>query len=109
MSFLVEEIDLDFSHFRCCGDEDLHPFGCPHCKMPMVFCYECDTLYGDLSNLSNKAFPVNNFAPSEPIFSCPTCRHPFCYSFMKDEMYKVTRQQWCAAGFSSLLHAGRDA
>lgn len=29
MSQTVEEADLDFRHFRCCGDEDLYPFGCP--------------------------------------------------------------------------------
>lgn len=108
MSFLVEERDLDFSRFRCCGDEDLYPFGCPNCKTPMVFCYECDTLYGELSNLGNTAFPVNYSEPSDPIFHCPTCQHPFPYSFMKDGMHKVTHQEWCAAGFSSLLHAGRD-
>lgn len=45
----VEEADLDFRHFRCCGDEDLYPFGCPECGHLMVFCYECDALYDDLN------------------------------------------------------------
>ena len=31
MTQTVEESDLDFKHFRCCGDEDLYPFGCPRC------------------------------------------------------------------------------
>ena len=51
---LVEEKDLDFSQFHCCGDEDLYPFGCPSCGRPMIFCYECDTLYSNLHDLTDK-------------------------------------------------------
>ena len=50
MSQNVEENDLDFRRFRCCGDEDLYPFRCPRCGRLMVFCYECDTLHGDLND-----------------------------------------------------------
>lgn len=50
----VEEADLVFRHFRFCGDEDLYPFGCPQCGRMMVFCYECDTLYGDLNDLRGR-------------------------------------------------------
>lgn len=52
MSETVEEGDFDFRHFRCGGDEDLHPFGCPRCGRLMVFCYECDTLHSDLNDLA---------------------------------------------------------
>lgn len=75
----------------------------------MVFCHECETLYGDLSKLGNSDFPVNNSVTSDPIFHCPTCQHPFTYWFIKDGLYKITHQEWCAAGFSSLLHIRRDA
>jgi len=49
----MEERDLKCELFRCCGDEDLYPFGCPRCSRLMVFCYECDTLYDDLCNLAS--------------------------------------------------------
>ena len=103
MSLVVEEKDLNFSQFNCCGDEDLYPFGCPGCGRPMVFCYECDTLYDDLSNLCGSREPVNHFVPSEPIFQCPNCQYAFPYTFMRDGLYKMPYAQWHAAGFGHLL------
>jgi hypothetical protein len=38
MGIVIEEADLDFNRFRCCGDEDLFPLGCPACGRLMVFC-----------------------------------------------------------------------
>jgi hypothetical protein len=35
MERFVEELDLDFAFFRCCGDEDLLPFGCPDNSKPI--------------------------------------------------------------------------
>jgi len=49
---MVREEDPDFTHFKCCGDEDLYPFRCSRCGRIMVFCYECDTLYRDLNDLT---------------------------------------------------------
>ncbi len=99
MGIVIEESDLDFSRFRCCGDEDLYPFGCPSCGRLMVLCFECDTLYADLSDLSH----LNHFAPSEPILACPQCGHRFVDGFIRDGRFQVDRQHWLAAGFGHLL------
>ena len=105
MSRVVEEADLDFRRFRCCGDEDLYPFGCPRCERLMVFCYECDTLYGDLNDLGSLAFAgkVNNSDTTQPILSCPGCEYDFEYSFIRDNRYKVSIERWVTAGFGDLL------
>lgn len=66
MAQFVEEPDLDFQHFQCCGDEDLYPFGCPRCSRLMVFCYECETLYGDLRRLNLTGWLVNHSDTSRP-------------------------------------------
>jgi hypothetical protein len=109
MSQIVEEGDLDFRHFRCCGDEDLYPFGCPRCGRLMVFCYECDTLHGDLNDLARPgSWAVNNFDTSAPIFSCPQCAYPFEYFFMRDGRYKTSFDQWRRQGVSHLLRSDRQ-
>ncbi|AMV23178.1 hypothetical protein VT84_02120 [Gemmata sp. SH-PL17] len=105
MSLNVEESDLDFRRFRCCGDEDLYPFECPRCGRLMVFCYECDTLHGDLKNLGSQAFPVNNSDPTRPIFSCPGCEYAFEYWFIRDCRYKASVERWVNAGFGHLLNS----
>jgi hypothetical protein len=105
----VEEQDLKFGLFRCCGDEDLYPFGCPECGRLMVFCYECDTLYDSLKDLSKQSTAVNHLNPAAPIFACPDCGRPFEYFFMRDGRYKVPRKQWIAAGFGHLLKPQRGA
>lgn len=113
MSQTVEESDLDFKHFRCCGDEDLYPLGCSRCGRLMVFCYECDTLHGDLHDLSHPGrWPINNFDTSAPIFSCPQCAYPFEYFFIRDGKHKTTFDQWQRQGVSHLLrsdHQSSDA
>ena len=65
---IVKEQDLNFSLFHCCGDEDLYPFKCTECGRMMVFCYECDTLYSNLWNLSKQDNHVNHFDPAKPAF-----------------------------------------
>lgn len=100
---VVEERDLNFGLFRCCGDEDLYPFGCPDCGRLMVFCYECDTLYDDLCYLYSQTREINNFNTAQPIFSCSNCGYPFEYFFMRDGSYKVPREQWMIKGFAHLL------
>jgi hypothetical protein len=106
MERVVEELDLDFRHFRCCGDEDLYPFGCPDCGRLMVFCYECETLYDDLTDLGSHGTPVNHSDPAAPAFSCPGCGRPFEYFFIRDGQYKVPLAQWVRAGFGHLLAKG---
>lgn len=104
----IEESDLDFSRFHCCGDEDLYPFGCPECGRLMVFCYECDTLFADLGNLAERGTQVNNFDPTRPIFACPQCGHRFAYGFIRDGLHKVERERWLAAGLGQLLRDPAD-
>ena len=106
---LIEEGDLDVAQFRCCGDEDLYPLACPSCGHAMIFCYECDTLYSDLNNLSDTATDINNFNPQEPIFSCPRCKYEFPYYFMRDGLYKVERTAWLSAGLEHLLRKRQGA
>jgi transposase-like protein len=69
----------------------------------MVFCYECDTLFDDLKDLSSQASEVNSFDESRPIFSCPTCGYEFEYRFMSNPDYDVPRAAWLAAGLARLL------
>lgn len=102
MRQFVEEADLDFGRFHCCGDEDLYPLACPSCARIMVFCYECDTLYSDLHNLSEQHTEIDS-DPRRPIFACPGCRHPFENLFVRDALYKVSRERWLAAGLGHLL------
>ena len=100
----VEEKDLNFSYFHCCGDEDLYPFKCSNCNHLMVFCYECGTLYSELSNLSKTDTTVNHFNPDKPSFLCPKCSYGFEYYFMNNPSYHITFQEWIAAGYSHLLN-----
>jgi hypothetical protein len=104
----VVERDLNFDSFSCCGNEDLYPFKCSRCGWLMVFCYECDTLYRDLRDLSLHERDINHFDPDKSIFTCPKCGHAFEYYFMKNPAYHVTAKEWIDAGFGHLLHEGRD-
>jgi hypothetical protein len=98
----VTDTSINYDYFHCCGDEDLYPFKCSRCGHVMVFCYECDTLYPNLLNLSQKHHP-NAFDPKMPSHSCPSCGYLFEYYFMKNEEYKVTVHEWAQAGFQHLL------
>lgn len=69
----------------------------------MVLCYECDTLYPNLNDLSQHKTNLNHFEPNRPIFPCPKCGYEFEYYFMKNPLYHVTVQEWTAAGFGALL------
>jgi hypothetical protein len=106
MERLVEERDLEIANFRCCGDEDLYPFGCPDCNHLMVFCYECETLYDDLTELGSKGTLVNHSDIASPIFRCPRCSRAFEYFFMRNEQYKVPLAKWIELGAGHLLAKG---
>jgi len=72
----------------------------------MVFCYECDTLHGDLHDLDHAGlWPVNHFDPSSPIFVCPQCAYPFEYFFIRDGKYTTSFDQWQCQGVSHLLRS----
>lgn len=100
---LVREADLDFSCFRCCGDENLHPFRCSSCGRIMVFCYECESLYEELRDLGRPHRDLNHSDRSQPIFACPNCSHAFEYDFMESRAYDVPRSEWLRAGLGELL------
>ena len=102
----VREADLDFDKFSCCGDEDLFPYKCSRCGVPMVFCYECGTLYPTLPDTSFTTHEVNHFEPTQPSHHCPRCGHAFEYSFMRNAAYRVTHAEWRAAGLGGLLKQG---
>ena len=97
---LVEERDLDVRLFRCCGEGELHPFRCPACARIMVFCFACDTLYGDLSRLDVQE------RPGAPICACPGCGDDFEYFSRKNDRYAVPLDAWLAAGLGHLLCTG---
>ena len=105
MSQTVEEHDLDFRHFRCCGDEDLYPFGCPRCGRLMVFCYECDTLFPDLTQ-TTVCRGLTLTSETDRVV-CPTCGVAFKdYYFLRPEnveRYLPTAGQVRDAGFGYLL------
>jgi len=99
----VREEDLDASHFNCCGDEDLFPYKCSACGLPLVFCYECGTLYTSLPDTSVYRHDLNHFEPSKPSHYCPRCGHAFEYPFMKNPAYGISLAEWRAAGLDGLL------
>ncbi|MBD2102320.1 hypothetical protein [Leptolyngbya sp. FACHB-261] len=99
----VVEADLNFDPFNCCGNEALYPFKCSQCGWPMVFCYECDTLYNNLHDLSQNDQEINHFKPDHPGFSCPKCNYKFEYYFMQNPLYWVSIKDWVDAGFEHLL------
>ena len=60
----VREEDLDAAQFHCCGDEDLFPYKCSACGLPLVLCYACDTLYPALPDTARQHHDVNHFDPA---------------------------------------------
>jgi len=52
----------------------------------------------------SQATAVNHFNPAAPLFACPGCGFLFEYYFMRDKNYKVSLEQWAAAGLAHLLN-----
>ena len=97
----LTDVDVNYAPFHCCGDEDLMFIKCPDCQHVMVFCYECDTLYPDLSDLSVRE-PVPLTRDTDRVV-CPRCKVPFAdYSFFVDR-YFLTAAEVVAKGFGHLL------
>jgi hypothetical protein len=68
-----------------------------------VFCYECGTLYRDLSKLSLRGRDdVNHFEPASPAFAC-VCGFAFEYRFMQNPNYRPDEDQWVAGGGKPVL------
>jgi len=98
---LLTDSDVNYAAFHCCGDEDLIFIKCPECRHIMVFCYECDTLYPNLSDPTvRQSVPLTR---STDRITCPTCGVRFAdYNFLVDK-YLVTAAEVIAAGYSDLL------
>lgn len=105
---VVREQDLDATQFHCCGNEDLFPYKCSACGLPLVFCYECGTLYPSLPDTARRDHDLNHFDATRPSHQCPRCGHAFEYRFMQNPAYAVTRAEWRAAGLDGLLVAERE-
>ena len=93
----VIEQTLDWHPFDCCGDADLFPFKCWSCACPLVLCYECETLYTDLPDLSRRRFPAFDD------YSCPRCATPFDDDFMRSPRHRISFEAWSELGLTHLL------
>jgi hypothetical protein len=104
-SRLLTDLDVDYAPFRCCGDEDLVFLRCEHCGHIWVECYECDTWYVNLNDLSQRQNSlVSDVTQRE---SCPACREPFAdFYYLATEYvdrYLATANQVIDAGFGRYL------
>jgi len=95
-SWVIEQ-SLDWRLFNCCGDQDLFPFKCHACGRPVVLCYECETLYTDLHDLSARRFPTHDD------YSCPQCGAELDDDFMRSARHRMDFDEWHDAGLDNLL------
>lgn len=104
---LLTDLDVDYTSFHCCGDEDLVFLRCPKCSHIWVECYECSTWYVDLNDLSRRESSF--LSDVHERVRCPTCREPFEDFFYLQEghvdRYLPTTEQVVAAGFERYLGA----
>jgi hypothetical protein len=97
---LLTDKDVEYAHFNCCGDEDLVFLRCPSCGHIWVQCYECETWYIDLTDITKteSAFLSN----VDERLSCPSCHKPFedFYYLMEGivDKYLPTAKQVIDAG-----------
>ena len=102
---LLTDLDVDYSHFHCCGDEDLVFLRCPSCGYIWIECYECSTWYVDLRDLSRRE--SSYLSSVNERVACPECSVPFTdFYYLSDKVidsYLSTRQQVIAAGFDRFL------
>ena len=102
---LLTDDDVEYSHFNCCGDEDLVFLRCPACGHIWVECFECSTWYVDLTDLgkTERAF----LSRVEERLACPSCKKPFedFYYLMENyvDNYLPTARQVIDAGSSKYL------
>ncbi len=106
---LLTDQDVNYEPFHCCGDEDLVFIKCPACDHLMVFCYECDTLYPDLSEPTKTAGLT--VVGREDRVVCPVCSKAFEDSaFLAQpyvDKYLVTAEDVIRRGFAHLLSESR--
>jgi hypothetical protein len=106
---LLTDRDVDYTPFHCCGNEGLVFLRCPACAHLMVFCYECDTVYPDLTQpAKHEGLRLTRL---EDRFLCPACGVPFedFYFLMTPQVdkYLTTAEQVIAAGAGHLLSPER--
>jgi uncharacterized C2H2 Zn-finger protein len=104
---LLTDLDVEYSFFHCCGDEDLVFLKCPSCGHIWVDCFECSTWYVDLTDL-DKVEGLFLMDERERL-SCPKCKVPFKdYYYLMDEYvdaYLPTAEQVIDAGLGKYLSA----
>jgi len=106
---LLTDLDVEYSHFHCCGDEDLVFLRCPDCGHIMVFCYECDTLFPDLAHTeTSQGLSLTSEAHR---VACSVCGAEFKDRYFlrpeNVERYLPTANQVREAGFGHLLSKRR--
>ena len=89
--------------FNCCPNAEPLAFKCSSCGHIMAYCIESNDLFPDLNNLTEIAVGVNSLDPTRPAFSCPRCGHEFEYSFLRNENYRVTREEMIEQGLDYLV------
>ena len=104
---LLTDLDVEYSQFHCCGDEDLVFLRCPACGHIMVLCYECDTLFPDLADTSTTNALALTTETDRVV--CPACSERFedhCFLGPENvDKYLPSAKQVREAGFAHLLSA----
>lgn len=99
---LLTDEDVEYSHFHCCGDEDLVFLRCPACGHIWVMCYECETWYPDLRDPQQQTS-----ASAAAVPHCPRCQVPFGDRFYLQpgivDRYLPMAEQVIQAGFGAHL------
>ena len=102
---LLTDEDVEYAHFRCCGDEDLVFLRCPSCGHIWVQCSECETWYPDLGDPTQQSSSSSSGDAPPP--ACPRCRVPFAdRSYLRQgivDRYLPTAPQVIEAGFGEHL------
>jgi hypothetical protein len=106
---LLTNRDVNWDPFHCCGNEDLVFLKCPRCAHLMVFCYECDTLYPDLHDVTQQQ-PLRLTEITHRVV-CPACLQPFDdFYFLRQphvDKYLPTLEDIVSGGFAHLLSPER--
>jgi hypothetical protein len=104
---LLTDQDVEYAHFKCCGDEDLVFLRCSACGHIWVQCYECETWYVDLSDLGKTQDAFLGSANER--LACPCCHKPFeDFAYLSPEhvdKYLPTAKQVIEKGFGMHLSA----
>ena len=99
---LLGDLDVDYAHFDCCGDEDLIFVRCEHCGHIWVECHECSTWYVDLGDLARRE--SSSLSDRNARLSCPACSVPFeDFDYLGKNRYAASAEQVVAAGFERYL------